>query len=351
MTWDEPIEGTRFSYRIERDVTNGFTTALVIAEAFSAADLRIVDSDGIAPASTYHYRIRAESSRGMSDWVTITASTGGLATVTPQAPSNLTAVELDGIAVKLTWGGTYNRIYTTFRIERATNSPFTQNHVTLTTTRTQTDFIDHNITTGIRYYYRVRATRRGVSGSWSATSIVIGEEIVTEDPIPELEEVSVAPTIPRNFELVPRADEIIVLWHVPARGDPLITYFLDRATDENFTQNVVELSRTLVKPSIQPFPFADRDLDSGTRYYYRIRAINTTGISPWTYADTTTLQATQAVPSSPGNLAISVSDGTSLIFRHRCFNLGHAYNPGRNSYVQGGTRGKLFIHATQADCW
>jgi len=79
-------------------------------------------------------------------------------TTTPAAPSNLTATAVSNSQVNLTWTVNSNN-QSGFKVERATDSSFTQNLTLLTTTAANAwCYNDSTATAGTTYYYRVRAT-------------------------------------------------------------------------------------------------------------------------------------------------------------------------------------------------
>lgn len=73
--------------------------------------------------------------------------------------------------VALSWSAVTNRTY--YNVQRATDSGFTANLVTLTSTWTATTLSDTGLTNGTTYYYRVKAVGTGRysdSANWATTS-------------------------------------------------------------------------------------------------------------------------------------------------------------------------------------
>ena len=92
--------------------------------------------------------------KGIIDNVSVVA----LAPTIPAAPSGLTATTASASQINLTWTDNSSN-ETGFKVERATDSLFTQNLTLVTTTAVNaTSFADTGLSASTTYYYRVRAT-------------------------------------------------------------------------------------------------------------------------------------------------------------------------------------------------
>jgi hypothetical protein len=99
------------------------------------------------------------------DWVRVYA----LPTA-PTAPSNLAATATSSSQINLTWTDNSNN-ETGFKIERATNSAFTQNLTLVATTAANaTSYSNTGLSAGTTYYYRARATNAVGDSANSATA-------------------------------------------------------------------------------------------------------------------------------------------------------------------------------------
>jgi hypothetical protein len=89
----------------------------------------------------------------------------------------------------------------------------------------------------------------------------------------------------------------------------MTNYVLQRATDANFTRNVVQTtSGKFVAPAVASFgslipstatSYTDSAVTSGTTYYYRVRAENSVGYSVWSAATSVVARPTpSAVPTN-----------------------------------------------------
>ena len=108
---------------------------------------------------------------------TLTATMPG----TPTAPSGLSATPVSSNQVNLSWTDTaYDE--TGFQIDRSTNSSFTQNLTSFTTTGSTTSYSDTSVSPNTTYYYRVWASNGGTlsttpSNTASATTSVASVSI------------------------------------------------------------------------------------------------------------------------------------------------------------------------------
>ena len=80
--------------------------------------------------------------------------------IIPTAPTGLSATAASNSQVNLSWTDTAGD-ETGFQIDRSTNSSFTQNLTSFTTTGTTTSYTDTSASPGTTYYYRVWATNGG----------------------------------------------------------------------------------------------------------------------------------------------------------------------------------------------
>jgi FtsP/CotA-like multicopper oxidase with cupredoxin domain len=101
----------------------------------------------------------------------------------------------------------------------------------------------------------------------------------------------------------------------------MTNYVLQRATDANFTQNVVQTtSGKLVAPAVATFgamipstatSYADSAVTSGTTYFYRVRAENSVGYSVW--SNTTSVVARPTPSAVPTNFRVTQILQTSAV--------------------------------------
>ena len=316
ILWDKPNQGTEpITYNIERDTDSAFSAPISVVTGHRGsktsfdADLYYGDDNGINQGTRYYYRILSVGPGGISAWVEDDTLTPGTPSAAPATPSNLSTSELRGRRVQVTWGGTYNN-FDRFRIERATNSAFSQNHVVLSESLSNRGYLDIGLSAGQTYYYRVRAHRFGLNSSWAEDSVTLsGVSIIDQDIDTTTEEQAQLVTDPQNVLAVGRRNQIRITWEPPAQGDPPVRYWVERAEDAGFSVQQSSVGRAL-----DALAFADSGLSDNVRRWYRVRAANPLGYSEWVVVNATTLSTSSVLPSAPENLSVVITDTSSLLW-------------------------------------
>jgi beta-glucanase (GH16 family) len=96
----------------------------------------------------------------------------------PSAPTSLLAAAVSSGQIQLNWTDTSSNELG-FKIERATNSAFTQDFVPITTTAANaTGFLDTNLLANTTYYYRVRAANASDSANSNTASATTAAMVV-----------------------------------------------------------------------------------------------------------------------------------------------------------------------------
>lgn len=158
---------------------------------------------------------------------------------------------------------------------RIANDGVTRTTVTSrTTARDVAGFSDSSLAAGTTYYYRVVAT----NGTGTSASSNVASVTTTSAPAP--------PAAPSNLQASESGTTATLTW-------------IDNATTE--TGYVVErsLSPAFSAPTNTLLPagttrFTDAGLSAGTTYYYRVKATNAAGDSPWSGSATATPVAAPA---------------------------------------------------------
>jgi hypothetical protein len=211
---------------------------------------------------------------------TPTASAAGA----PAAPSGLTATAASATQVNLTWTNNATN-QTGFRIDRATDSGFTQNVVSQTAGASAVSFVDAGLTAGTTYFYRVEATNAAGASSPSNTASIT------------------TPTLPAavsNLRVTKvTTNEVDLSWTNNATNATGIKVF--RQKDANSFILIANLPATATSLKDTGLVTA---LTPGTHYTYNVQAINAAG--PSAVASVATITAL-----APANLVLAIDAGGS----------------------------------------
>jgi phosphodiesterase/alkaline phosphatase D-like protein len=266
VSWTAPAGGAA-SYVVERAPASLDPWTVVTA---GVAALGYVDT-GLAPATTYWYRVRATNAAGASG----VPSPSGTVTTLPPAPSTapgaptFSAIATTSATVSWTDPAAAPR----YELERAPDAGGAPGTWAQIATPTARSYPDSGLATNGAYWYRVRAATAGGPGPWSGAS-----RLVT---LPG------APGAPAFSSVL--ATSVVASWAAPAGG--AASYELERGpTAAGPWGAAVAVSGT---------SYLDSGLAAGTTYWYRARARNSAGLagaaSP--SASVTTLTAAPGAPA------------------------------------------------------
>ena len=181
------------------------------------------------------------------------------------------------------------------------------------------------------YFYRVRAVNSAGKGMWSASSLVVSTATAAAGTHgPPMGLTTTLGSVANND-----ADQIVLAWNTPtppASGttiSPVIRYeiqFVQRdsstVTNENEADDLAALKAAeddgsaaiLIPTPPTNITYTHTGLPGGTRYVYRVRAINSAGEGPWTVPNEAAADSTVARnPDKPILTATAVGDTEILL--------------------------------------
>lgn len=214
------------------------------------------NSNGLTSATRYWYRVRALNSGGASAYSNVAdATTSQLA---PAAPARLTATSMSYQQVDLSWTD-ISANENTFHIERSTDgTSFTE---IATVTANSTSYQDKTVLPVTRYFYRVKASNAIGSSPFSN----VAEVTTPQAPLPDQ---------PKNLTAVPLDFDLVQLRWSTLSGNSLeVVIERSKKPNEGFSQ--------IGKQAASIIQFQDREILEVENYYYRIKATNAAGSSPY----------------------------------------------------------------------
>ncbi len=267
-------------YKIERK--SGSTSWSQIAQV-GPNIITFLDSN-LNSNTIYYYRIRAFKGQFNSSYGPEVFDT--TLVPIPPAPSGVNSQVISAYSIRVNWTDN-SQLELGFRLERkfGTGTEWVEigNFNAGTTT-----FLDTGLTPNRSYSYRLRAfNNTGVSGYSSPTT----------SQTPEI-----LPLQPFNLTAVsdPQSVSVIQLtWHDMSNNET--GFKVERSLDS--LANWVQISQPVMSS------YRDSGLVSGTKYYYRVRAYNSIGNSP--FSNIASATTPEVLPNQPDSLrALSLSSSS-----------------------------------------
>jgi len=167
LQWaDNSLDETGFVIERSTDGVNFALLANVVADVMAYNDLAVLGG------FTYTYRVAAFNANGTSAYAVSNSVPVPPDATPPAAPSNLSATNVTRTTLTLNWQDNSNN-ETGFTIQRATNSTFTRNLVSVNVGPNVTSFGDSGLKRNTQYFYRVLAFNGFNGGAgpfpWSPT--------------------------------------------------------------------------------------------------------------------------------------------------------------------------------------
>ena len=233
------------AFAIDRATDSGFTQGLV-TQPLPATPNAFTDTlAGLAPGSTFYYRIRATNSAGSSANSNVTSVTIPLA---PAKPSDAAVALVTTSQIDLTWTDNAGRTADGYRILRAVNRGAFDLYASLpafnATPPTTYAWSDTAVQPGTFYEYHIQAYNISGYNDFTGTGVTT---------------LTVAPTA---LAATAAADSVALSWTAPAGA---VAYNVYRGTAAG--------AETLLKAGVTSTSYTDTTAVKGTRYYV-VTAVN-----------------------------------------------------------------------------
>jgi len=256
-------------FKIERKTGSGSFTQIP-----SVVGTTTFSDTGISTNNSYTYKVRAYKDGVNSDYsneVTVTVAI-------PSAPSGLSAAVISTSRIDLTWTDNSNN-ETGFKIERRTaNTSYTEIG---TVNANVTSFSNTGLSSNTTYYYRVRAVNPVGNSGYS-------NEVITHTSVP---------AAPSNLQAaVVSNTRIDLTWADNSNNET--GFRIERRTGSTWSQ--------VASVGANATSYSDTGLTANTTYYYRVRAYNAAGNSPYT-AEASAITALIQAPSNLAAVTVSTS--------------------------------------------
>ncbi len=248
--WTVGGGGITDGYLLDVATDNLFIDYVTGYEARYVGNVTTRNVTGLDPSTTYYYRVRAINIGDTSDYSNVISLT-----TAPQVPQALPASNVDIDAFYANWS--FISGATSYRLDVNTAPDFTGTVIYSDFTVTNSFLYVTGLTSGTTYYYRVRS----FNGNASENSAVIA--VVTRPGTP-------VATPATNIDF----NQFTANWNPPTGGSPDF-YKLDVSTTNLFTTFVLGYENLTVNSTSKVVT----GLSENTTYYYRVRAVNVSGVS------------------------------------------------------------------------
>lgn len=261
LTWDAPADGQYITgYQILRRQPPGEETLQVYVADTGSSATEWTDTN-VEASTAYVYRVKAINAAGVGAQSNFTRPET-LPIPPLAAPGNLSATATHD-AVTLTWEASDDDRVTGYRIQRDGQV------IVADTGSTDTGYVDSAVSADTAYEYGVSAL-----GSDSSVSDTVSVSITTTAPPPSGDRPSQAP---QNVRASSSSGSVTLTWDAPD-DDSITGYQIIRRIPIGPNQN--DWSVIVDDTDTTATTYVDSNVETGTRYLYRVKAVNEGGVGP-----------------------------------------------------------------------
>lgn len=244
------------AYRLQRKT--GFAAYADLPGATNLTSTGFNDT-GVAPGTTYTYRVAAQNAGGVGDYKESAPVTTPGTLQAPANPTNFRNTAVTGSSVSLAWDPPSPNNATSYTLERKSgSSAYTQ-----VATPTNTTYTDTGLTPGTAYTYRLKAVN--AAGSSSGVTVDVNTGVAV-------------PGTPVNFSasaVTGTSTMVTLTWSPPSTGGAVSTYTLERST--NGGSSYTTLSTGLPGSATSYTDLSANALAGGVSAIYRLTALGAGG--------------------------------------------------------------------------
>ncbi len=234
------------SYNVYRGTTSGGESATPIATGVTTTSYT---NTGLSNSITYYFKVAAVNASGTSP---LSSEASATAVGAPPAPTGLTATA-GNAQVALTWTAASGA--TSYNVYRGTASGG-ESTTAITTGITAVSYTNTGLTNGTAYYYKVAALDA------SGTSALSTEASATPT--------SGVPSAPTGVTATAGNAQVALAWTASSGATSYNVYRGTASGGESTTATATGITTT---------SYTNTGLTNGTKYYYTVKALNSSGTS------------------------------------------------------------------------
>jgi hypothetical protein len=267
--------GEKIVYQVQFATDESFKTIIIDQSRIGNVFSQFSEYEGLKYNTTYYWRVRPESSTGISiDWSPTRSFTTVIAKPSLVSPVNNSGNQLPN--TQLIWKPVEGAV--TYHVQFSTDKTFTTTIVDQETI-TLTQYSVSNLAINTIYYWRVQSTSSD-NGTSSWSDVWKFSTGLAPAGTPSLQ-------FPTN-NTAQQPAKFDFQWNP---SDNAVTYHLQVSKTANFVTPVID------EYGISSSSFPATGLEYNTTYYWRVSAINETGEGDW--SDVWKFTVGPAIPAAP----------------------------------------------------